>query len=582
MGTILNLAKSLRRAFLLQDSFLKPNSSFILYGAFSRHASSASSSSPDFKSTSGTSSTSSAALIQYSLKKYVRWYPGDDVTGSNIENFFSVTHNASRCQNLLVGIVYENEQIQKKSNMLQVLLAEPLSSGSQRWFEQLENRCRYLNNLVSHPSCEDSQLHLLESFRRSIHEYKVSSSFLCGEARPKFPQVLPPQVGVPNNVLFLEINKPDEVLKLIEICHFYIYVAADLSGSKESLPKQIQKKILLTVVDNCGFTPRTTEATHVPLRPEESQLFIKINSEALKHGIQYFYSHDVKGGGRYFDSIQESNILEVRKYLSWFLRTDNLRKWLLALIKTEIASNTVSEARVRDIYADLKLHSLLQCSNAMHEELQSEFIPRTNDYFRKKLSWWKLYLINDNVEYILKDYLSANFMPKSIDSYNYMKGQLVARLQEQKFAHYSDSDKTHLDNPLQDFKTNLVIERIPPEVQLAVYAAIFTGFAYYQLPFSAASLVGYLFFNLQSQMAAALALLGWILGFNKVSKDWLSFTSGWLYNLYEEVRLVLSKGCVDQGLMKELNVRYEAARDLARVKQQVLNELEATDKQEKE
>lgn len=400
---------------------------------------------------------------------------------------------------------------------------------------------------------------------------------LCGETRSKFDSVLLPLTTVANDVLLLEINKPDEVAKLIDVCHFYIYVAADLSNSKCTLPKQIQKKILITVVDNAEFTPKSTELTPVAFRQEVAQHVVKINSARLDLGIQYFYKHDVEGASNYFDSLQESNILEVGKYFLWFLRTENLRDWLLSIIKTEISTNKISEARIEAVYNDLRLSSLVQCSNAMHAELQNDFIPQTDAFFRQKLSWWKLYLRNDNVEYALKDYLNAHFMPKSIDTYNYIKGQLVARLQEQKFAHYSETDKTQLDNPLQVFKANLINYRVPTEVQLAVYTALVSALVYYQLPLSAISLLGYLFFGIQAQTAGAIAALGWVLGFNKVSKEWLEFTTSWLSQLYEEVRLVLSRDCINKGLLKELNLRYEAAQDLSRIKQQVVDELEAAE-----
>lgn len=476
-----------------------------------------------------------------------------------------------------MGIVYENEYIQNSSKILQVILADPLSAGSQTWYQQLENRSRIQNNLVCHPTCEESHLQFPESFTRSIQLYKIPSPFLSGEMRSRFDSVLLPLNTVANNVLFLEINKPEEVAKLIDVCHFYIYVASDLSNSKGSLPKQIQKKILLTVVDNAEFTPRSTELTPIAFPQEVAQHVVKIDSSGLDLGIKYFYKYDVEGASKYFDSLQESNILEASKYFLWFLRTENLRDWLLSIIRTEISTNKISEARIEAVYNDLRLSSLVQCSNAMHAELQKDFIPLTDAFFKQKLSWWKLYLRNDNVEYALKDYLNQHFMPKSIDSYNYIKGQLVARLQEQKFANYTETDKTQLDNPLQVFKANLINNRVPSEVQLAVYAALVSALVYYQLPLSVISLLGYLFFGIQAQTAGAIAALGWVLGFNKVSKEWLEFTKLWLGQLYEEVRLVLSRDCINNGLLKELNMRYEAAQDLSRIKQQVVDDLEAAE-----
>lgn len=515
------------------------------------------------------------AVIQQSLKKYIRWYPEDEVTGSNIHNFFSLTCNAARGQKVLVGLFYENYAIQSRSSFLEVLLADPLSQNSSQWYQHLQERSRVLNNLVV--ATETSQLNLPDAFRRTLREYNVPAPVLSGEQRPQYGDVLQPPQTAANDVALLEINSPDEVAKMAELCHFFVYVTADPSSLKDALPKAIQKKILLTVVDNSEYTPRSAEHTAVAIRSDLMQHIVKTDSACLLRGISELYQRGIDGASTYFEAVQSSNILEVRKYLLWYLRSENLRLWLLALIKTEISTNCVSVAHIDAVYSDLKLSTLVRCSDAMHTELQRDFVPRTNHFFRTKLVWYMLYLCNDNVEYALKDYFSTNFMPKSIDNYNYTKGQLVARLQEQKYAHYSETDCAQLQSPLHEFKRRLVDFRVSEEVQLAVYAVLASAFVHYQLPISVISVVGYLYFGVQPQTAAAIAALGWVIGFNRVSRDWLQFTAAWLARLYEDVRVVLARDCVEKGLMKELDLLYAAALNLVRIKRQVLDELNGSD-----
>ncbi|RKP29559.1 hypothetical protein METBISCDRAFT_28146 [Metschnikowia bicuspidata] len=507
--------------------------------------------------------TADPAVIQQSLKKYIRWYPEDEVTGSNIHNFFSLTCNAARGQKVLVGLFYENYAIKSRSRFLEVLLADPLSEYSSQWYQHLQERSRVQNNLVA--ATETSQLEFPATFRRTLREYNVPAPVLSGEQRPQYGDVLQPPQTAANDVALLEINSPDEVAKVAELCHFFVYVTADLSSLKDALPKAIQKKILLTVVDNSEYTPRSAEHTAVAIQSDLMQHVVKTDSACLLRGISELYQRGIDGASTYFEAVQSSNILEVRKYLLWYLRSENLRGWLLALIKTEISTNRVSVAHIHAVYSDLKLSTLVRCSEAMHTELQRDFVPRTNRFFRTKFAWYMLYLCNDNVEYALKDYLSTNFMPKSIDNYNYTKGQLVARLQEQKYAHYSETDRAQLQSPLHEFKRRLV------DFPLA------SAFVHYQLPMSVISVVGYLYFGVQAQTAGAIAALGWVLGFNRVSRDWLQFTAAWLARLYEDVRVVLARDCVEKGLMKELNLLYAAALNLARIKRQVLDELNGSD-----
>lgn len=536
---------------------------------------------PIFPAGRRTYSTPANGSVLESLKQYVRWYPEDTATAANIDTYTSLRRNLLRPNTILVGIIYENKQTQRSSKLIETLLADPLASNSEEWYRELEARSHTENNIFTYKSQPVSSL-LPEAFARQLHVVETGSPLLNAETRPRFPQVFPATETAANFLQIIEVNKPEDVHKVVDACSFYIYVAADLAASMDALPRHLHAKILATVVDNQEFSPRSLESTLVLFLADThvSRHVIKVNTHVLVQGIDLFYKHDTQAGSQYFESIQASNVLEVSKLLLWYLRTENLRDWMLRLIQSEIASNTLSETQISTAYQDLKLGELVKGSQQMHAELQTTFIPETTRFFRKKLPWYMLYLKNDNVEYAVKDFFSAHFMNKSIDSYNYLKGQLVARLQEQKFANYTEKAKIELNNPLQEYKANLINNRVPQEIQQVVYSSLVSGFTYYQLPLSVLSLVGYVWVGVDVQTAIALASLGWMLGFNHVSKAWHDFTTSWLNRLFEDVRLVISKECMDEGLLKELNARFEGAKHLAKIKELVLADLEAASKDE--
>lgn len=517
--------------------------------------------------------TNRLALVQDSLKKYLRWFPQDAVTYSNIQTYLDLRRNSNRTQSIVVGIIYETDEIRQSSRLLESMLADPLASGNEKWFKEIQDRSREKNNMISYAGADHDELFLPGAFERSVSTYEIPSPLLSADYRQRFPEIFPTLDSKPNNLAILEINGNADVTKLTDVCHFFVYVTNEFSTLLDRMPRDVQKKILLTVVDNSEFSPSSSELTAVTFnKTNVTHHAIKVNSTLDYKGITDFLEIGTEAGGAYFENLRKSNILEVAKFLQWYLRTENLRDWLFRIICTQIATNNLSEKLINETYEDLKLNAVAECSSSMHAELQQKLIPETTDFFRHKLRWWMLYWKNDNVEYMLKDFFNAHFMNKSAEAYNYVRGQLTARLQEQKYAAYSDS--VTVENPLQVFKADLINNRITLEVQPVVYSSLVSGLMYYQLPISALSLFGYLWFGILAESAFALGLFGWVLGFNHVSREWDTFSKQWLADLFEQVRLVIGKGCIDNGLLKELGTRYDEAKLLATIKKQVLDELE--------
>lgn len=508
-------------------------------------------------------------LVAESLRKYLRWYPNDAVTYANIQTYLD--SRSVKTQTLLVGVVYESDSVRQRSRVLDALLADPLSESSKSWFPKLVQRSRTENNLVVH-RLHQADLGIPSAFERTVTRIETALPMLSALYRQRFEQVFPP-APTTNNVAFLEINKHDDVLKLTDTCHFFVYVTKEFSSMMETMHRHVQKKVLLTIVDNGEFSPLSLETTPATFDTGHQMTHhaLKVDSQRVYNGICSFIDSE-KNADLYFDAIRSSNILELSKFFVWHFRPENLRSWQFQIIVREISSNNLSEKTMREIYNDLKLNTLVECSTLMHRELQLRLIPETERFFSQKLRWWMLYYRNDNVEYCLKDFFGKSFMPGSITYYNYVRGQLTARLQQQKFAKYQDS--TTVENPLLIFKQDLVNERISHEVQPEVFKIISSAFLTYQAPISLLSLLGYMYFGIQAEGAFALALLGWVVGFNDVSKKWDVFSQRWLHSLFEDVRLTIVEKCLNNGLLKELNTRYEEAKGLAVIKKQVVDNLE--------
>lgn len=512
--------------------------------------------------------TQATLLPQEALRKYVRFNPSDTSTNANIAQHVELRRSMGKPVDLLVGIAYQNEQVKQSSKVVEALLADPLAAGNETWLAAIKGRDRHHSAVFKfRDSSADSNLP--ETLLRAASTFAVPSPILSKDHRQVFGDLFPPLPQ--NDLCLLEFPDFSEAAKHAPACHFLIYVTNQIPTGVESLPLAAQDKVLLTVVDNTEYSPSSVESSSVSFDQKFNILnhTVKINSELAMSGIDQFLKFDTQASSQYFDALQKSNILELSKFLQWFLRSSVLSEWQLRVIRKQIARGDVSQESIQSTREYLRTTAIAECSSKMHADLQQNFIPQTTAFFRHKLSWWKLYLKNDNVEYEIKDFFGSHFMNKSIENYNYVKGQVNAKLD------LGNSPDTFTPvNPLQTLKQDVINTRILLEVQLVVYSCILSAFVYYQLPLTVLSLVGYFWFGIHAQTAIAITTLGWVVGFNHVLKTWCAFTKEWLTTLFEEVRVVISKDCIDQGLLPELNTSYETAKDLAGVRAEVLRALD--------
>lgn len=501
--------------------------------------------------------------IPNALRAYKEAFPKDTNTNSLIDTYLRL---GKIKEPIKIALLYDNTTT--RSKVIESLLADPLAKGNETWFNELLIRS---NDVENRFQFEDNE----EIHHFGPETYSIPSPILSASLRAPYPDALGPEAtgiespGITSDVELIEIHNVAQLSE--ELCHFYIEVTNDFSPTKVALPLQIQSRLLLTVIDNKEYTVPSSASS--PTSFDTSRWarhhMIKIDSETSFSGISKFLQYDTDAATEYLNALRDSNIIELLKFISWYTRSNVLRQWYLNSIIRDISSASKDPASVSDLYTQLKFQDIPAFGNSVHLELQSQFIPRVSA-FLKSIRWWKLYLRNDNIEYDFKDFFNKEFMTLSIEKYNYLRGKIVSSLQHEKFGAYTEGSA--VKNPLVGYKNALINEKIESEVQPVVYTTLLNGFVMFQLPVSAVAILWYLFLGIQLESAVALGLLGWTVGFNYVARQWEIFTTKWLKDLFEDIRVLLGQS-VDEGLLKELKSKYEEELALVEKKRDIIKDL---------
>lgn len=495
--------------------------------------------------------------ISHYLNQYKQWYPSDKITNSLIDSYERLKTYPQ--ETIKIGILYHNEKVQTNSKLIETILSDPLASNNKFWFNKIINRSRENNICFEYAS--EADIDVISNI------YRIPSPVLNSSTRPKYMN--PNTTITLNDLVFYEINDMNRFDKY-HSCHFFIYVTNKIT-SPIRLPDSVADKILLTVIDNNDFTPSSSESTPVPVKYDGSSQIIKINTEMSYQGIEDFLINDTNASNNYLQSLVNSNIFQFLKIIGYNLQIEQLIKWNLTKLMNNLSRDEITLQQLEILYGHLRKTEINKFSSLMHSELQNDFIPNIKKFFNKKLTWWKLYYKNDNVEYDLKDFLQFNFMPKSIENYNFLRGKIVLQLQNHRFGKYDlDLDDVNsISNPLMNLKEDLINERVTTEVQSVVTRNLFYAFLYYQLPTSIISLCSYQFFGYSINGSLSIFALGLVMGFNYLSKNWEKFISLWLFDLSEEIRICIDRDCVESGLIRELVFRYNEEKKLINVKRYI-------------
>lgn len=493
-----------------------------------------------------------ATSIAEYMNLYKHHFSKDVLTNRQIDSYLALEKNPAGP--IKVGVLYDDLQALGNSKIIECLLADPLSDNNSAILKQIADRQKegvtnafvFDNNGTNERKPTDPDT-----------LYRLPSPILSANYRSPYMK---------NNITDIELLEITDSKNVPE-CHFYINVTSDLPRTLLNYSRKSQLRSLVTVVDNEEFTPTSNPETPISLTNEDP--IIKLNTNTCLDGINLFTEKQAKAALEFLNAMQSSNIYELFKVIGHFLKPEHLLSFMKKSIYNNIAFYNVTKLQIEQIYGEINSVDIVKFSESMHAELQSDFIPRTTKFFRKKLSWWKLYLKNDNVEYCLKDYFAQHFMPQSIENYNFLRGQIISKLEQQKYGDYKLESEVY--NPLLIMKNKLITQRIETEVQPVVFKTLVKGLTYYQIPISIIAFLAFQYFDFSGNASLALGLLGWVLGFNQVASTWDKFSSQWLRNLYEETRLCLGKDCIEDGLYKELASKYNEEIDLFIVRDQILN-----------
>ncbi|KAJ9100150.1 hypothetical protein QFC19_005683 [Naganishia cerealis] len=452
------------------------------------------------------------------LQRYKNTFPEDKGATKSINEYLH-HRKTGNIKELRLGIKYSSAKVAHLSRIIEAILAEPLAAGNQEWLRDIAQRDRSKNATFRF----SQEVNVDEE----TNTFSVPSSMLSAEIRPVFSEIL----GAPEQLQDIELVELNE---LTESCVLELLVTDSVIVSGE--------RANAVVVDNSEYTKASLQKSPVSFSKfTPSQNTIKVDSSLYLEAVEAFLKHDTKATDTFVSGLQNSNIYELQKLLSWYLRPLVTQRLLLNDIVSRVEANNY------EVENDLPEYIISQFRTDAHGELQRDFEPNLAFFFKRKLPWWKLYLKNDNVEYELKDYFSKNFMNKTIEAYGYTRGRIVTSLQNQN----GQKPTENFENPIYDLRQSVIEDRISAEIQPQVYARITQALLFYQVPLTAIAFLAYWHFDFTANAALALTSLGIVVGFNHVSKHWTKLQKKWRQVLYNDIRECIEGPCQNQ-LLKEL------------------------------
>ena len=94
-------------------------------------------------------------------------------------------------QLLKIGIIYANKETKTNSKLIEALMADPLASGNEIWFDKIANRKSFGNLYITmHPKWMKKA------------EFGIPSPILSGNYRNKFQQ----QIEIANDLIIEEVS----------------------------------------------------------------------------------------------------------------------------------------------------------------------------------------------------------------------------------------------------------------------------------------------------------------------------------------------------------------------------------------
>jgi hypothetical protein len=401
-----------------------------------------------------------------------------------------------------------------KQSVLNSILADPFAVD-QTWYHEFQKRSKREDNVITFSS----------SFETSGNIYNIPSPFLKSQ-----------------NLEFVELKNE---LKGNDRCHCYV-------SFQDSTSLEIQNWPVYQYNDSDLVNDEPPVLTQNEICSEIAEKGVNLLVESPQNATIYT---------KLFSSSHISQFIQLTQQISEPYRVvsklyNSVRKNLCE--QNAQFSMTMEELSQRD----QKIRKFIaEWDQESHRELQTRFKPYVTSYESKELPWWKLYYRADDVQAIMAEMLKQGILTDSLKNYSYVKGQIdsFTSFQIDETPDFRSMLEGLDHNHLTTLKRTIIQEDLV-SLQNKAVKIVMANMLGVQLPVILLSIPGAIIYDFSLYSMCGMASLGLVIGFNRISKEWLKSMDLFKLDLFEKVRLALLD--VNKSLYDDWSVKYEQEKEL--------------------
>lgn len=457
-------------------------------------------------------------------------------------------------KNFQIGVVYLNEKVNFNSKIIEMIIFNG--------YKMKKNKI--LNNVINRD-------------KNTINYFKFHDKFNSQNKR-NFGTVyeINPNITKRENSENIEINDVLNNINL-EVCEFnykemnminenidfdFLILVSDgmfnLIKEIEKI-KQLQNFLFFFVIDNniSKFIQNEKETNN---RNFENGSLIKINS--------HLYNN--------IEQSEKKKIINSEFFNFFFdiLKIENILSWKLSTIKKNISDSKTNFKLFVDSEIFMNNKDWSNINQFFYEEMQNVFFPLLNSYLKTNLKWWKVFFRTNFAYHDLIFFFHENFMVNSIEKFNFFKGYIFSKLEQQNFIEVGNIKSCNFINPILRLKKNILKEKLSFEFKNKISNLVFNSVVYFQTPTFILSFLLFKIFKFDLNILLPVFFLGILTGFSYFLKSWLKFLNVWKNDLFEEMSKCLKNDCNKNGILKNLNQVYTNEILLNKKKNEILFDLE--------
>ncbi|KAH3682731.1 hypothetical protein WICPIJ_006302 [Wickerhamomyces pijperi] len=450
---------------------------------------------PTFETTTTTESTTSIKLQNtdqtvLNLLSTLTTFPNSNSLHSQVRTLTKrlKTPNVTPIRIGLIG---------SKTSLLNSLLID-IYEDSQRdklWYDALTQRDGGVDNVISYTN-EESQI-------------------VTDKENGRF--IVPSPILKDLNIEFVEVNGGKSE-KLTSSCSFFLNFSTS------------ERATLLTA----GFPTYTFKDLQCSDEANEVLGYTEIDSARYERIIKLL-KRSPSNSTIYSKEYPLTNIAQFREILGKAIsQADNkLYAAIISNLQTQLSTSSLSLNQLQNQTQHLN-KIISSYAEYLNLTFQRQFKPSFHQFQFKTLAWWKLYTSLNAIPAKFHNFLDNDkFLNDSIKQYSYIQGQ-ISTSSESEFIDNQQEIITQ-DNPLIELKSEILTKDIPALTKRG-NDLLYTNFINFQLPLIALSNFGVILLDFSTYSMASVALLGLVIGFNNISRDWAKYTKSWEIEVLEGFR----------------------------------------------